>query len=361
MKLIQTSILATCLLGALPCLAEVAIEFPANGAVVTSPVRVNISNQGQEAYSISLYMNGILITRQRGIDTVDSSVSLDPGTYTVKAVANASNYYSVASSKITVTASGQDHPNSPPSTPGTPTPPAQTSVAAQIAADMQGKNEGNPHGVPLSYDFAVGPSVSMGNNSKGWQAITSWGVLYEAAEGNPATNTRVNIRNMQTYFLQKSSGKWLLLQNTSQPQGAAYLENFAGDVNKPANVRTEADGTISAIAGGGFNFHFYPANRASINPNDIGGIVVVLQARLILADASKADDRGVARYLLGAGADYYPALTGGWPGNADFNPGVAGGKMKYVRSAWRSFAMTTMTQAELSSNPPPVNLSGIAP
>jgi hypothetical protein len=226
---------------------------------------------------------------------------------------------------------------------------------------MQGQNEGNPHGVPLSYDWALGPVIEMGNNPDGWQAITSWGALYEAAEGNPATNTRVNIRNMQAYLLQKSSGKWLLLQNTSEPTGAAYIENFSGDANKPADVRTEADGTISATAGGGYNFHFYPENRASINPNDVGGIVVVVQARLIVADPSKPDDRNIARYLLGSGADYYPALTGSWPGNADHNPGVAIGKMKYVQSDWRSFSMTTMTQAQLQNNPPPIDLSGIAP
>jgi hypothetical protein len=234
-------------------------------------------------------------------------------------------------------------------------------VAAQIAGDMQGGNEGYPHGVPRGYDFANGPVMEMGNNSDGWRAITAWGVLYEAAEGNPASNTRVNIRNMQTYFLQRSTGKWLLLQSTNTPVGGAYVEDFAGDANKQADIRQESDGTISATAGGGFNFHFYPQDRASINPDDIGGIVVVLQARLIVADSRKADDRGSARYLCSAGADYYPALTGGWPGNSSANPGVAIGKMKYVQSSWRSFAMTTLTQAELASNPPPVNLNGILP
>lgn len=245
----------------------------------------------------------------------------------------------------------------------TPAPPTSSgiSVADQIAADMQGKNEGYPHGVPLSYDFANRPVVTMGNNSNGWQAITSWGAIYAAAEGNPATNTRVNIRDMRTYLLQKSSGKWLLLQNTSVPDGAAYLEDFSGDLNKPADIRHESDGTISVTAGGGYNFHFYPVNRASINPNDIGGIVVVIQARLIIGDPSKPDDRISARYLCTAGADYYPALMGGWPGNESFNPGVAISKMKYVRSEWRSFAMTTLTRNQLESNPPPVNLNGIQP
>jgi hypothetical protein len=242
-----------------------------------------------------------------------------------------------------------------------PPPTNALSVADQIAADMQGKNEGLPHGVPLSYDWATGPTISMGNNSQGWRAITAWGAVNEAAEGNPATNTRVNIRNMRTFFLRKSTGTWLLLQNTSHPDGEAYVEDYAGDVHKPADVRTEPDGTISATAGGGYNFHFYPSARATIDPSDIGGIVTIVEARLIVGNPNKADDRSSARYLLSSGADYYPALTGGWPGSADFNPGVAGGKMKYVKTQWRSFAMTTMSQSELERNPPPEDLTGILP
>ena len=164
---------------------------------------------------------------------------------------------------------------------------------------------------------------------------------------------------MQTYFLQKSSGKWLLVQNTSTPTGAAYLDDFSGDVNKPADIRLEPDGTISATAGHGFDFHFYPENRASINPNDIGGIVVILEARLIVGDPSKPDDRSEARYLCGAGADYYLRLTGSWPGDTSFDPGVGNGKLKFVQQQWRSFAMTTLSENRLQENPPPVNLAGI--
>jgi hypothetical protein len=201
----------------------------------------------------------------------------------------------------------------------------------------------------------------MGNNSQGWQAITAWGALNEAAEGNPARNTRVNIRNMRTYFLQRSTGRWLLLQDTSRPDGEAYVEDYAGDAHKPADVRTEPDGTISATAGGGYNFHFYPSDRARIDPSDIGGIVTLFEARLIVADRNQPDDRSSARYLMSSGADYYPGLTGGWPGTADFNPGVAGGKMKYVKTEWRSFAMSTISRSQLESNPPPVDLSGVLP
>lgn len=55
-----------------------------------------------------------------------------------------------------------------------PAPTPNASLAAQIAGDMQGKYEGYPHGVPLSYDWATGPVMGMGNNSNGWAAMTAW-------------------------------------------------------------------------------------------------------------------------------------------------------------------------------------------
>ena len=231
------------------------------------------------------------------------------------------------------------------------------SVADQIAADMQGKHEGFPHGVPLSYDWANGPLLEMGNNSKGQNAITCWGAVYVAAQGHAAVNTRVNIRNMRLYFLQKSAGVWQPLQNTSAPDGASYPEDFQGNP-VPPDVRKESDGTISVMPGKGYCFHFYPSNRGSINSNDIGGIVAIFDARLIVRNPGLPDDRGSARYLADAGADYYPRVSG--PGILN-NPSVGIGKLKYVQSNWRSFAMTTLPRSQLASNPPPVNLNGILP
>ena len=231
------------------------------------------------------------------------------------------------------------------------------SLAAQLADDMRGTNEGRPHGVPSSYDWVRGPVVVMGNRANGWKAITAWGAVHEDSEGNTASNTRVNIRNVQSLVLPKSCGKWIVLQHTDNPNGAAYLEDYSGNVNHPADLRHEPDGTISVTAGGGYNFHFYPSSRARINPDDIAGLVTFFEARLIIGDPNRPDDRSRARYLASSGADYYPDVTGGWPGDLSYNPGIAGGKLKYVQSNWRSFAMTTLSEDELAHNPPPIQLN----
>jgi hypothetical protein len=80
--------------------------------------------------------------------------------------------------------------------------------------------------------------------------------------------------------------------------------------------------------------------------------------RLVLDNPDGTDDRAVARFLANVGADFYPSTSGGGIPN---NPGIGGGKFKYVRTEWRSFAMTTLTEKQLKSNPPPVTLLGDAP
>ncbi len=349
--------------------ASVSIQSPANGATVTSPVALSATTSGATPQSILVYDNGSLILRKYGVSTVTAPLTLTPGSHaiTVQATENRSGRVSATTNVIVADQGASSDP--PPVNSGGGSGSGDTgsgsaasgSVAAQISGDMSGANEGHPHGVPLSYDFANGPVMSEGNNAQGQQAMTAWGIVYVGSQGNPATNTRVNIRNVQAWFLSKSKGTWTMIQNTSNPDGAAYVEDFSGDSNKPADIRREPDGTISVTAGGGYNFHFYPSPRASINPNDIGGIVTIFDARLIVGDPSGADDRSSAVYLAGAGGDYYPSLTGSWAGNTDYNPAIAGGKLKYVKTYWRSFAMSTVPASQLAQNPPPIDLTGIEP
>ena len=69
---------------------------------------------------------------------------------------------------------------------------------------MQLPHEGIPHGVPRGYDWATGPRIQRGNNATGFQALTAWGQFYEDDGGNPAANTRVQIRNIRTYILRQA-------------------------------------------------------------------------------------------------------------------------------------------------------------
>lgn len=221
-----------------------------------------------------------------------------------------------------------------------------------VVDDMKLPHEGNPKGVPESYDWARRPRVGMGADPGKFRTMVAWGQVYEDERGNPAANTRVQIRNIEAYFLSKKDGRWHLLQRSAVVEGRAYREDFVGDVNKPANIRPEPDGGISVTTGGGYNFHFWTPGRKAIDPGDIAGIFTTVQARLVPDDPRLPDDRDRARYLLSMGGDYWLDANSRWN---DFktNKDIGIGRFKFVRSEWRSFNMTTLSEGQIRKNPPP--------
>lgn len=220
--------------------------------------------------------------------------------------------------------------------------------------DMTSSHEGRPNGVPTDYDWVSSPLVDTEMNTQGFKAMTAWGQLYEDSTGNPATNSRVQIKNIKAYMLSKRDGKWHLLQSSKTVEGAAYREDFAGDVNKPADIRYEQDGSVSVKTGQGYNFHFWPPNdRVSINREDIAAIFTTVQARLVTDNPQQPDDRSKARYLLGMGGDYWLSMNAKWD-KWTTNGGIGVGKLKYVTTNWRNFNLITLSPSEIRRNPPPL-------
>ncbi len=224
---------------------------------------------------------------------------------------------------------------------------------ATIIYDMQPPHEGMPHGVPAYYSWATKPHVGS-NNPKQFKAMTAWGQLYEAAEGNPAINTRVQIKNIKAYYLNKLDNQWHLLQNSTKVEGAAYREDFSGNVNIAPNIRYESDGSVSVKAGNAYNYHFWPSNdRAAINPSDVRGMFTTVQARLVIDNPQKRDDRSQASYLLSMGGDYWLNLTAR-SNNLTTNEDFGIGKFKYVTTKWQAFNLITLPPDQIRRNPPPI-------
>lgn len=219
----------------------------------------------------------------------------------------------------------------------------------EIINDMKLSHEGIPHGVPISYDWYSNPVVhnALPFASFSSPTITNWGQFYEDSYGNLASNTRVQIRSIKTYYLSRQSNQWSELQIVSPIDGAWYPENFVGS-SVTANNRNEVEG-ISATAGNGYCFHFWKRDRSAINSSDIAGVFITIEARLIENNSNLPDDRASARYLLSAGADYWsdnsPSAT---------NSSIGTGRFKYVRTGWQHFNFTTVSESNLRSNPPPV-------
>lgn len=227
-------------------------------------------------------------------------------------------------------------------------------TAKFVVADMTGTHEGIPHGVPSEFGWQTHPFVVMGNNPAGSKAINHWFNVYTDTSGVLPPNTRVNIRRCQVWWLRASTGQWVLGVNEDAPEVESYDENYSGGPYA-LDQRLEPDGSVSVKPDIGHNAHgFTPFPRCPIDPNDVGGVVSLVEARLILDNAGGTDDRAASKYMVEAGADYYPDVTG--PGIPN-NPGIGGGKFKYVKNDWNCFSFTTLSEQQLRDNPPPINLS----
>jgi hypothetical protein len=226
-------------------------------------------------------------------------------------------------------------------------------VPSLLAHDMVGKHAGRMHGVPLSYDWATRPRVGVGNHParRGFQAISAWGQIYEDAAGSPARNVRVACRDISLWILSRRTGKWRRANGSRRVNGANYLEDFTGNQSKPADLRNEPDGAVSATLGGGYNFHLYSIRtRSRIDPADVAGVVSIFSARVIMDDPHGPDERHLARYLASAGGDYWlDEHVGSAPGTvAD----VGIGKARYLTSDWLTLSMSTLSIRRLRQNPP---------
>jgi hypothetical protein len=223
----------------------------------------------------------------------------------------------------------------------------------EIINDMLLPHEGLPHGVPSNYDWYSKPRKGAPEPGPGWTAAIAWGQVYEWAGGNPATNTRIQIKDLAMYYLSKKDNQWRLLQSAVRVSGANYREDFAGDLNKPANTRVEKDGSISVTCGGGYNYHFWPnTGRVTIPANDVAGCFVTVKARLIVDDATKPDDREKAKYLMSVGGDWWLSLTAPWD-NWKTNWDIGIGRFRYITSEWKSFNMYSVPADTIRKNPPP--------
>jgi hypothetical protein len=232
-------------------------------------------------------------------------------------------------------------------------------VARLLRHDMTGRHAGRMHGVPASYNWAKRPRVGVGNHPDrhGFTAVSAWGQVYEDIHGSPARNVRVSCRDICLWILSKRTGRWHRLNASKGVNGANYVEDYTGNASKPAALRQEAHGAVSATLGGGYNFHLYSIRqRSMIDPGDIAGVVSMYSARVIMDDPNGVDERHLARYLASAGADYWrDRYVGAGPGTvAD----VGIGKARYLTPEWLTLTMSTLSLHRLERHPPPVCLRG---
>ncbi len=241
-----------------------------------------------------------------------------------------------------------------------PTPADPSATAQLIYDDMHLDHEGYPHGVPSYYDFAQGPIIRNAEDTVGdFQAMAGWGQVYEAIEGNPSLNTRVELKNYKAYYLSKSDNKWHELSNIEViNEGAGYPEDFSDDTlhDAPADImRFEPNGHVSTRPGSGYNFHFYTP-RTAINPSDIAQMVSSCEAKLILGNPNGVDDRHLAKFVLNIGNDAWRTMDAEFKSDYSNNHDMGMGRFKYITNEWQTFNFSTnISLRELQENPPPLD------
>ena len=227
-----------------------------------------------------------------------------------------------------------------------------------IGSDMSLQSESRPHGNP--WGWSRRPQVTQGNDPKQYRAAIAWGVVYEAADGNPSANTRVELRNMRLLVLSKRDHAWHALAASTAVKGLLFREDFTDNVHHDADVRVEPDGGRSVRPGGGRCFHFWPMQgRVPIAADDIAGIISTFEARLVKDDPAGPDDRATARFVAAAGGDYWLNVSVRIKPEEGVNTKVSNeigiGRFKQVTATWRAFNMSTLTPAQLASHPPPLD------
>ena len=242
----------------------------------------------------------------------------------------------------------------------TDTPPVPTNPTTipnsfqQLRDDMTEDHVAPPRGVPASMDWSTGPRIGYGNEPPAdWNAMITWGQVYAAAGATAAPNTRVQVKNLQTWYLSKSTNEWINWQRSSNVGGANYAEDFQEDENIPTDLRAEAEG-YSATVPDDYNFHFWVDElRPTMDPTDIAAVWTAIDARLILDDPNESDDRATSRLMMSAGADYWESPSAQWD-QWTTNGDIAIGRFRWLTEDWQTYNMHTMSEEILVNNPPPL-------
>ncbi|MBI1891585.1 MAG: RICIN domain-containing protein [Burkholderiales bacterium] len=244
----------------------------------------------------------------------------------------------------------------------------------QVVADMSSPSEAMV--IDPRYSWQSNPAVTMyaprgdaipswwtGNRPEWCYNVLTWFTAFEA-QGNGATNTRVQIANLRFYILSQNTRTWKQYDMKAAPGVDIwqYPFNYTGG---SSGVRNESSGGIS-IKPKYPNFHHGYGNSVNITPQDVRAVYVAMDFRLAVDDPNKPDDRASAKYVVDTGGDYWPGNgQGDW--SLGYAPGMGNGRMLLATSSWRTATMIIpnpnygATMAEMKSNPPPgVDGSGTA-
>jgi hypothetical protein len=214
-----------------------------------------------------------------------------------------------------------------------------------LSADMSLPHEGIPAGVPVEYDWARQARMGAGNDPGGFTAFTGWGQAFPA-EGTSMATLSILLRDMRVLVCHGQRRNWTLLQR-GDVEGAQFQPDFGGNHNQPPVRVVKAGDAIAVKIADGSVYHFWPRQgRVDLPSQNLCGIVVLVQAKLVPDAQDPHADATEHRALLGLGADYWKSKSAQWD-NYESNRDVAIGRLKWLGDSWQWYGLAIATPAEL--------------
>lgn len=253
--------------------------------------------------------------------------------------------------------------------------PRHVGVARDLAS-QNANHEAFPHGVSIEAAWRTHPTIAQGMNPdnsniawwpgpvfSAWKGICAWFIIFQEETGHTATNGAVEISGISLTVLRKT-GKWDVLFSQKQPAWfAAYSEN-AVNLGDPATWSAIGlDGGVDVqpgylyggapqtIHGGSGRLQLWDSHAP-----DFDAIHVSVRHRLVLKNRGGVDDRSSAKFIIQAGADYYPTVTTTMQdiAPATYYPGVGLGQFVQVAKEWRYAPFVVVNSGiDIVRNPPP--------
>ena len=256
---------------------------------------------------------------------------------------------------------------------------ATVTAASRLAAaisDMTKTHEVVPLGVGTAIGWKYRPVLVANTEPYGsaipswwpgirfaeWRALVPWFVIYEGEPANPAKNVQVEVAGIEAWVYLSSTRKWSQLGAAQKPAWDLLHAPNAIDI---ASFQANAVATNDSVRyTTGANFMIHGGLQQSPTPwtssnADIRAVYVSVRHRLVVKDATKADDRERANIGLEVGMDYYPWM-GSKPADvgASYLPGAGAGRFLKVGVNWRYSSLLLkkegVTDAELTTSGLPV-------
>jgi len=218
---------------------------------------------------------------------------------------------------------------------------------------------------------------------EGWTTAGPWGVIMADTDhpngtnppvpwrvagpytGNRAPNTRVQVREMQLWWLM-SNGQWVRGSYVANPGGYMYHTSWKGEQTTSENAfRDESNNgggksaryinmnapSSSSLQFDEWHWHFFGPRATA--PTGYVGFATAYFARKILHDPNGVDDRANARLLADTAGDWWITATAQWDNFKTSGP-MGWNRFKYLNNNWQMISFHSLTEAQIRANPPPI-------